>query len=58
MAAVPVSWMDSKLGRGRAKNEPASARVNRREAEHIPKNARTFSASGENTIACRPVITL
>jgi len=37
MAAVPVSWIDSKLGRGESENEPASARVSRREAEHIPE---------------------
>src|SRR5258707_14240257 len=29
--------MHSKLGGGHRKNEPASARVNRRQAEHVPE---------------------
>jgi hypothetical protein len=52
--ARTVSRVNSKLGRGQGENEPAST-------EGMPttsaKNARTFSASGENTIACIPVIT-
>jgi hypothetical protein len=57
VVAVTVGWMDSKLAGGQAKmSQPPPAST-----DGIPnmsaKNARTFSASGENTIACIPVIT-
>jgi hypothetical protein len=55
--ALTLGWMNSELCWGRAKiSQPPPA-----SAEDMPstsaKNARTFSASGENTMACIPVIT-
>jgi hypothetical protein len=35
MTAVTVGWMNSKLGRGQRENEPASACIYRRHAEHV-----------------------
>jgi hypothetical protein len=55
--ALAVSWMSRKLGRGRAQiSQPPPASAEGRPSTSA-KNARTFSAYGENTIACVPVIT-
>ena len=35
MAAVTVCRMNSKLGRGQGEDEPASARVDRRQTQHV-----------------------
>jgi hypothetical protein len=33
--AATLSWMDSKFGRGQGENEPAPARIRRRQAEDV-----------------------
>ena len=58
MVAAAVSWMDGELGGRQAKmSQPPPASTGDRPSTS-PKNARTCSASGENTIACMPVIAL
>ncbi len=70
MPAVAVGWMNSKLGRGQGEDEPASARVGRRQAQHVrEERTHLFGIGGEhdrmnagnNTAilaATRPVTTL
>ncbi len=51
MVAVTVDRMNGKLGRGKAKmSQPPPASADAR-PNTSAKNARTFSAAGENTIA-------
>src|SRR5271170_1244357 len=45
MAAVTVGRMNSKLGRGQGEDEPASARVGRRQAQHV-REERTHLLGG------------
>ena len=57
MAGITADGMDSQLRRGQRENQPAAARVNRGQTEHVPEERAHLVSPGENTIACTPVIT-
>jgi hypothetical protein len=58
MMAVTVGRVDDNLGPGAERRRvPVSRGICRRHAEQVGDEGADFSASGENTIACFPVIT-
>src|SRR5215813_10439985 len=48
MVAAAVSWMDGELGGRQGENEPASARVHWRQAEHVPEERTDLLSLGRD----------
>src|SRR6266516_4410974 len=61
MVAAAVSWMDGELGGRQSEDKPASARVHRRQAEHVPEERTdllSFGREHDRVHACDHAVLL